>query len=787
MPQQTALRHAQLPLPIAWTRAIGEPFLTPWRLAPGQEHQIDDGYWQGLPLGGLGSGSIGRTYRGDFARWHLDVGRHRYRPADANHFAVRVSDGRTTRATTLTTWRPTDVLSGWEWHYPAGHGYYQALFPQAYFVYDPDVLGVALRVRQFSPVLPHNYRESSYPVAVFEYEAHNHREVPIEVSLLFTWENTLHELAGSPPDRPFHHTARAEGTAPDTLVGVVLDREDVPAFESWHGQFAIAAGGDATLSACSGFPISANGAPRLQESRALWDDFVSDGRLDALDERALCVASPRLGAAVAATVQLGPGETRRVPFFLCWDLPIMQFGSGTRWYRRYTRFFGQTGQNAWAMCREAYARYRAWGAAIDEWQRPILEATDRPDWYKVALFNELYYLVDGGTAWEDGRVGSTEDTPGHFGYLECFDYPFYETLDVRFYASFPLLAHWPELEKQVMRDFATTVPREDARIVTIQASGKQACRKVAGAVPHDLGAPDDDPWQEVNAYRFQDVNVWKDLNAKFALLVYRDFRETGDRSFLVECWPAVRAALDYLGRFDHDGDGLPENEGIPDQTYDTWPMRGPSAYCGMLWLAALLAGEEIARQCGDAAAADACRRLFVRGQESLERILWHGAYYDFDALSEHHDSIMADQLCGQWYATALGLPRIVSSERARVALRRVYERNVMGFMGGTLGAVNGVRPSGEVDQTSDQSQEVWSGVTYALAALMIQEGMPDEAFRTTQGAVLAVYQRSGLWFRTPEAWDASGHFRAAMYLRPQAIWAMELALRDRGRQANGDV
>ena len=29
--------------------------------------------------------------------------------------------------------------------------------------------------------------------------------------------------------------------------------------------------------------------------------------------------------------------------------------------------------------------------------------------------------------------------------------------------------------------------------------------------------------------------------------------------------------------FDRDGDGLPDHDGEPDQTYDTWPMHGPSA------------------------------------------------------------------------------------------------------------------------------------------------------------------------------------------------------------------
>jgi uncharacterized protein (DUF608 family) len=32
--------------------------------------------------------------------------------------------------------------------------------------------------------------------------------------------------------------------------------------------------------------------------------------------------------------------------------------------------------------------------------------------------------------------------------------------------------------------------------------------------------------------------------------------------------------------FDKDGDGLIENSGFPDQTYDIWTVEGPSAYTG---------------------------------------------------------------------------------------------------------------------------------------------------------------------------------------------------------------
>ena len=36
------------------------------------------------------------------------------------------------------------------------------------------------------------------------------------------------------------------------------------------------------------------------------------------------------------------------------------------------------------------------------------------------------------------------------------------------------------------------------------------------------------------------------------------------------------------------------------------------------------------------------------------------------------------------------------------------------------------------------------------------------------------YQTKGYWFRTPEAWEIDGNFRASMYMRPAAIWAMEM-------------
>src|SRR5213075_3037851 len=104
--------------------------------------------------------------------------------------------------------------------------------------------------------------------------------------------------------------------------------------------------------------------------------------------------------------------------------PIMRFGSGRAWYGRYTRFFGREGTHAFRIAAEGLRRESEWERAIEDWQAPLLDDAARPRAYTMALFNELYILLDGGTAWEDGQVGEPPpDGDGRFGILECFDYP----------------------------------------------------------------------------------------------------------------------------------------------------------------------------------------------------------------------------------------------------------------------------------------------------------------------------------------------------------------------------
>ena len=778
----------------AWKRALGLPLENPGGKKPGLGGMIDDGYWQGAPVGGLGAGTFSRTYRGDFARWHIKAGVHKYQTVWANQFAMyQKSEGAAQGiAQVLTAAHPSNhALDSWKWDYPVGAGDYYSLYPKSWYDYRWDRFPAHVTLEQFSPVLPDNYRESSYPVAVYRWHADNPTAHAVTVSVLLSWTNMLgwfrdysQNMHDSLDAGNVNHWVDTEEGAAGHMKGIVFDRVHVrPVEDEWDGQMAVAtlASPGVEVTYQTTFRTDSEGANATKtDGGEIWSSFSTDGRL-ANSDLSWVSGGEHLGGAIAVRFTLQPGEKRVVPMVIAWDLPIVQFGSGRKWYRHYTRFYGTSGTNAWKIARDGLLNAAKWSDAIDAWQAPYVTDESKPLWYRGELFNEMYILADGGSLW--GRpVGSDQKAPDTFGFLECFDYPFYATLDVRFYGSMPLAKFWPDLDKQVLRQFAKTVPEnlteKSIWIWKTQQTGELTfrIRKAKGAVPHDLGVPQEDPFMQVNAFGWQNTNDWKDLNSKFVLMIYRDWVFTGkkDKAFLTETWPAVEQALEHLEQYDHTGDGLPQNDNYPDQTYDVWIVHGESAYCGGLWLAALRAAEEIAHVLGQTAAATKYHDMFAKGQATYIQKLWNGEYFRYDTMSVYRDDIQADQLAGQWYANMTGLGDLVPRDMQIKALKKIYDFNVMKFSGGEMGAVNGMGPDGSLIKSNEQVQEVWTGTTFGLAALMLSDGLKDEAYRTAWGVYHTTYETEGYWFRTPEAWEIDGHYRASMYMRPAAIWALEM-------------
>lgn len=67
--------------------------------------------------------------------------------------------------------------------------------------------------------------------------------------------------------------------------------------------------------------------------------------------------------------------------------------------RFYTKYFGISDDSAHNIGVYALDNYDKWETNIFNWQSPILDDAELPDWYKSAIFNELYFISDGGTIW----------------------------------------------------------------------------------------------------------------------------------------------------------------------------------------------------------------------------------------------------------------------------------------------------------------------------------------------------------------------------------------------------
>ena len=811
--------NQQNPIPnipaISWNRPIGLDWDKPYTVR--YSSNIDDGPWHGMPLGGFGAGATGRSPRGDFNLWHLDGGEHIYQNLPACQFSVFEETKGQKQAYALSTELPTDgSLSAWQW-YPREKvglktGTYHALYPRSWFVYE-NVFTAQLSCEQFSPILAGNYQETSYPIAIFEWTAHNPTDEAITLSIMLSWQNTVGWFTNSvktPEVRvrddgsPVYEYKPRWGESTDNFnllvedfhrIGCTMTKlsiADEPA--EGEGQMAIATFINAGMEVFYHTRWNPTGT-----GEDIWHYFALDGSLIDEENELPATEGEQIGVAISVRFTIRPGKNRKIPFFLVWDLPVTDFGNGVSYYRRYTDFYGRNGKNAWSMIRTAMKHYQTWRENIEAWQNPILQREDLPNWLKMALLNELYDLTSGGTIW----AAASDSAPyGQFAVLECLDYRWYESLDVRLYGSFGLLILWPELEKSVLVAFARAVSTADDTLRIIGYNQVSAVRKVAGATPHDLGAPNEHPWEMTNYTSYQDCNQWKDLSSDFVLQVYRDFLLTGadDYEFLWQSWSAITETLAYLKGFDKDNDGIPENEGAPDQTFDDWQLRGVSAYCGGLWLAALEAAIAIGKVLiehpreipyyppkgfyseVDKNSVDAINNQVYlyqgwlkKGLPIYQEKLWNGEYYRLDSES-NSEVVMADQLSGQFYAKLLNLEDIVPAECALSALKTVYNSCFKNFHNGKFGAANGVLPDGSPENpNATHPLEVWTGINFGLAAFMVQIGMKKEALEITEVVVGQIYE-NGLQFRTPEAITVMGTFRASHYLRAMAIWAIYLVI-----------
>ena len=765
------------------------------------------------PVGGFGAGGYEWTISGNFRYWFLKSGWYVDETIPANAFHVFMKKGKQKIVQTISASKPQGSLQSWKWGLPPGSGDYFALYPKSGFSFEKKKgWPVRLAVVQFSPVIPHNYRETSYPVAVYKWLIHNPAREEVEVSLMLTWENMVGWEAvwpgGQVPATQFVWQKNSQGNfsefaAEQRRKGLIFKKRgaDLQTGNALTGSMSIAVleVPGAQISYLIDFDPAGDGSEVMEP-------FSTEGRLPSGKGR---TSSLRTASALAINLKLKPGQRVEVPFVVSWDFPYYEFEKGVKYPKKYTQFFGADGQQALKIAFEALNRYGEWEKAIDRSQAEILGKKNLPPWFKQILFNELYILSE-TSLWE-----ATTDL---FTYLESVDYLMYGTFDVDSYC-WQILELWPELEIRNILYFADTVRMVDPtfKVYTynqvfpdeVPADRKHYywnVNKEWGMVPHDLGSPRVRPWVVLNAFDWQNGNVWKDLNPKFPLRALRNYLAAGldDVHYLLKVYSASVLALDTLEKkFGDPISHVPQNEAIPDQTYDTWRMKGTSAYVGLLWLSALKATNKL----GELLQARGIDRVYgfrieevkkkyqswlEAGKKEIQK-LWNEekGYFHIDSYT---DDVMTDQLFGLWYATMLGLEEsdpIIPLDQATRALKTIFQTNVAGFGDGLMGAVNGRKASGQ-QLFSQQGDEVWVGTAYAFASNCLLHGLKKEAWQTAYGVYRVVWSENGqgYFFKTPEAylnpdeyvWNNQAQkygdklFRPQKYMRPGAVWAIYRAL-----------
>lgn len=175
-----------------------------------------------------------------------------------------------------------------------------------------------------------------------------------------------------------------------------------------------------------------------------------------------------------------------------------------------------------------------------------------------------------------------------------------------------------------------------------------------------------------------------DGQAGTILRAWREHQMTTDNTWLERNWPGIRRALEWLIAKDADDDGL--ITGNQHNTLDT-DWYGPVAWLSGLYLAALRAGEEMARVMAEDGFARRCRAIFERGQARLVAELFEGEYFINRPDPGHPDAINSgtgchiDQVFGQSWAFQVGLGRILPEKETRSALRSLWRYNFMPDVG----------------------------------------------------------------------------------------------------------
>lgn len=588
-------------------------------------------------------------------------------------------------------------------------------------------LPVRVSLRAFSPHIPLNAKDSAIPAAVFEFTVRNTSTEEVEVSLL----STLQNAAGYDGVSPIHGSwNKAYGgnvnrvISGDGLRGALLSNPSLKPDARQFGTMAtVALRRDAVVT------------PQWDDLSALWRTFSVSGDVT---ETGKTGASPRgrtWNSAITVPLALKPGQSVTVPFIWAWHFPNHYVWWDDREGQpKIGRMYSNWFADAEKVAEYVAANYRRLSDETEMYRRTFYKTT-LPYWMLDRISAQNSTLVSMVTMWlEDGTFAGFEGAgccP-----MNCTHVYNYEQ---------QMAYLFPELERNMRRvDY-------------------EVQQEPSGEIRHRTRLPLSLPRESM---------AFIDGHLGCIVKAYREHRLSADRSWLDKMWPRIKLAMEFvLKDWDRDHDGVLLCEQW--NTYDA-AMYGPNTFIGALYLAALRATEEMAKVEGDYAFAAKCRSVYETGSKRLDSALWNGEYWRHietklpeaelgeskwvldDWPKENPDPRVnrpygkgchADQLLGQWWATQLGLGYVLPRERVNKALDSIMNYNWVPNFGevrqeprafageGDPGLYICTWPhGGKPDNETLYSFEVWTGIEYEVAGLLIQEGRFEEALRIVKAA-----------------------------------------------------
>lgn len=742
-----------------------------------------------MPLGGIGTGTIAICGDGSLRQWqivnevnHLACLPHSFFSIWTRRSRPRGEPvARVLQSAALYGTPPDDIAPTTNDHLvPLAHqtllkrlpGVQATTFtggyPIAELAYEDEALPVQVTMEAFNPFIPLNEKDSALPVALFSLTVHNPNEYPLGVSLAAALQNAVGWDGAVPifDTSSFVYGGNTNSlTRLGAMTAIVMNTARLPEDDDAYGSMVLAALSDS--------PVTYQ--TQWNDLAAFWADFSSDGKLSNTADTTPSPAGRTWNGALAVPFTLQADETRTVTFMIAWHFPNHYV---RQWQRWPINMLGITDEKSKFWIGHQYSNW--FGSALDvaDYVQSNFErlATTtrlaRDTFYDTTL---PYALIDSVTSqmsitrsptcfWdENGRFFGFEgcngaSTPqneaiGGCCPLNCTHVWNYEMALARLY---------PSLERS-MRAVEWDIQQHPS-----------------GYLPHRVIYP-------LYLPRLWDVGIIGPMNPALdgllgaILKTYREYLAYGETEWLEQVWPSVRLALDHIWT-SHDPARSGIIEGEQPNTYDI-SIYGANTFIGTLYLAALRAVEEMAKLRGEDALASECRQVFERGQQALEARLWNGEYYIQDVdLSVHPEQnwgqgCHTDHLLGQWWAHILGLGHVLDPQRVRTATSAIARHNFRENFHGIQQAPrafaaeddpglllcswpNGGRP----EVPTLYSDEVWTGMEYEVAALLIYEGENDKAMKILEATRSRHDGRKGNPWNDVECGDH--------YVRAMSSWAL---------------